>query len=353
MPRRRLFTNGRLTAVVLFAGIIGIIAISRRTPEAYYQGHSASYWLRQLFGAKRGLSRVLAAADAMGTDVDPSRGATRGPTPALEAFENMGTNADPVLVAALRGRENPFIRLYRGVWARLPTALQDHLPIRDDPWELRMEAVIVFQHAAPNRPMPNLYEMLKEPDSGLRLAVLNATENRIPDANQISLLLLAGNDPDTSVRQEVWHRLEHIGASASNALPFVLKLCSDDNINVRQDAAWALWNITGQTNTAVPVIESALSRSLSASRRHQMAYHLLMMGDSAPFFVATLVNSLTNNEAGDRVTVCSFLREIGPPASSAIPALRKALQDPEPEVRRRAEVALSRIDPEHAATNSP
>jgi hypothetical protein len=342
MPRKRFITIGRITAAVLVVGVIVIFTLSRRAPEAYYQGHSASYWLRDMLGAnfRSSLGQMLHAANG-------------GRTQALEAFWNMGTNADPVLVAALEAKENPFVRLYRIAWAGMPTAMQQRLPKPKEPSMLRMAAVIVLQHAALNRPMPNLYPMLKEPDSSLRTAVLNATENRTPDASQIPLLLLAGNDPEISVREEVWHRVAMAGATASNALPSVLKLCSDDNINVRQDAAWALWNITGQTNTAVPVIESALSRSLSARRRYQMAYHLLLMGDSAPFFVTTLVNSLTNSEAGDRATVCSFLREIGPPASAAIPALRKALQDPEPEVRRRAEVALSRIEPAQATTNSP
>ncbi|HSY44229.1 MAG TPA: HEAT repeat domain-containing protein, partial [Candidatus Acidoferrum sp.] len=82
-------------------------------------------------------------------------------------------------------------------------------------------------------------------------------------------------------------------------------------------------------------------------------YHLRVMGDSSPFLVNTLANSLTNSQAGDRAIVCSFLGQIGPPAFAAIPALRKSLQDPEPEVRRCAEVALSKIEPSRPATNSP
>jgi HEAT repeat protein len=151
----------------------------------------------------------------------------------------------------------------------------------------------------------------------------------------------------------MWHRLAQMGPSASNAVPAVSNLCSDPNIDVRQDAAWALWKITSQTNTAAPVLESFLSQSQDAERRHVAAYHLLVMGDSAPIFVTTLGNSLTNSQAGDRATVCTFLGRIGPPAATAIPALRKALQDSDAEVRRRAEVALSRIDPMHAATHAP
>ena len=329
MPRRRFIKIVRLAAAVLVVGLIVIFVASRRTPEASFQGHSASYWLSGF--------------------LDPKV----GPTEALNAFHEMGTNADPVLVSALGAGENPFVRFYRRSWDRMPSSMQQRLPKPDEPGMLQMAAVVVFQHSASNRTLPNLYPMLKKPDSGVRLAVLEAVTNRIPDAGQVPLLLLAGNDPDLAVRAAVWHRLSQMGASATNAVPAVLKLCADHNIDVRHEAAWALWKITSQTNSAVPVLEGVLSQHQDAGHRHLAAYHLLVMGDSAPFFVTTLINSLTNSQAGDRATVCTFLGQIGPPAAAAIPALRKALQDPGAEVRRRAEVALAKIDPARATNHAP
>jgi hypothetical protein len=328
-PPRRFITMGRLTAAALVCGIIACIVASQRTPEAYFQGRSASSWLREFFGPNGGSSQ------------------------ALEAFNRMGTNAEPVLVAALRARENPFVRMYRSLCVRMPAAIQQHLRKPEDPALLRMAAVVVLQHSSSSQIISNLYPMFKEPDSGLRLAVLQAVDNRIPDASQIPLMVLAGNDPDPYLRAEVWRRLTRMGTSAASAAPAVLKLCADNNIDARQDAAWTLWKITGQTNTSVPVLEGAVSQNPDAARRHLAAYHLLVMGDSAPNFITTLINSLTNSEAGDRATVCAFLGQIGPPAAAAVPALRKALHDPGAEVRRRAEVALSTIDPKHAAANSP
>jgi HEAT repeat protein len=326
---RRFFTMGRLAAAMLACCAIAFYVTSKKTPEAYFQGRSTSSWLREFFGPNG------------------------GPPQALEAFNKMGTNAEPVLVAALRGKENFFVRMYRGFCARMPAAIQQHLPKSDDPELLRMAAVVVLQHSSSNQIISNLYPMLKEPDSEVRLAVLQAVDNRIPDASQIPLLVLAGNDPDPYLRAEVWRRLNRLGASAASAAPDVLKLCADNNIDVRQDAAWTLWKITNRTNTSVPVLEDAMSQNQDANRRHSAAYHLLIMGDSDPLLVTTLINSLTNSQAGDRATVCTFLGEIGPPAAAAIPALRKALQDPEAEVRRRAEVALGAIEPKRSVTNSP
>jgi HEAT repeat protein len=327
-PRRRFITTGRLAAALLACGIIVVFALSRRTPEAYYQGRSSTSWLREFFGNNTGAAQALAA------------------------FNEMGTNAQPVLVAALKASENPFIRMYRGFCARMPNAIQQHLPKADDPALLRMAAVVVLQHSSSSQIISNLYPMLSEPDSGLRLAVLQAVDNRTPDASQVPYIVLAGNDPDPYLRAEVWRRLSRMGPSAASAAPEVLKLCADPNVDVRQDAAWAYWKITGQTNASIPALEGALSQGQDANRRHLAAYHLLIMGDSSPFFVTILVNSITNSQAGDRATVCTFLGQIGPPAGAAVPALRKALQDPDAEVRRRAEVAISAIDKKQAATPS-
>jgi HEAT repeat protein len=320
-PRRRFFFWGPL-AIVLFCVLGASDIVIQRPREAYYRGRSASSWLDEFL---------------------PHFNNPQAPD-ASEAFNEMGTNAEPVLVAALRGKGNPFIRIYRSFWARLPESIQQHLPKTDDPELLRMAAVIVLQHSTSGPMVSDLYPMLKEPDSAFRLAILQATENQIPNADQIHWLTLAGNDPDPYLRSELWRRLNKLGAAAAPAAPYVLKFCSDTNIDVRADAAWTLWKLTGQTNTSVPVLESVLSQHPEAGQRHTAAYHLILMGDSTPVFVNTLILSLTNSQAGDRATVCSFLGEIGAHAAAAIPALRKALDDPNAEVRRRAEVALSAIE---------
>jgi vesicle coat complex subunit len=97
----------------------------------------------------------------------------------------------------------------------------------------------------------------------------------------------------------------------------------------------------------VPILESILSQNQDANRSHLIAYHLLIMGDSDPFFVHTLIDALADGQTVDRAIICSFLGQIGPAAAAAIPALQKALHDPEAEVRRSAEVALSTIDAKH------
>jgi len=283
---------------MLACATIAYIALSRRTPESVFQNHSASYWLRAVFGVKGQQHQALAA------------------------FRRMGTNADPVLVAAIQDRETPLARLYRHIFPQLPRAIQERLTQPNDPQTLRSAAELVLLNVPSSQIAPKLLPLLKELDSAVRLAVLNSVQNFIgpADIGQAPMVLLAAKDPDADVRMR---------------------------------AALALWKITGQTNTAIPVLETTLNLTQDAVRRHWAACYLLEMGKSDPLLTVIFMNSLTNGQPGVRMSACSCLGRIGPSAAAAIPSLRNALHDPQAEVRRRAEMALRAIDPKHAVTNSP
>jgi HEAT repeat protein len=328
MPRRRFSTIILLTAAVLACGALAYFAANRRTPEPSFQGHSARYWLR-VFG-------VTGLQDQ-----------------AMEAFRQMGTNADPVLVAAVAGKESNFDKIFRRVYPKLPAAMQRRLTQPDDLLSLRSAAQCVVMNSSSRHIVPKLVSLLEDTDSGVRVAVLRAVQNRIgpKDADLIPPLLLAGNDPDARVRAGALACLTEIKSSAASAMPAVLKLCADKDIGVRMGAAWALWNITGQTNTAVPILEGILGESQDAHGRHWAACYLLEMGQSDPLLIPTFISSLTNRQTGVRMSACACLGQIGHPASAAVPALLTALQDADGEVRRRAKIALTTIDPEHTTSD--
>jgi HEAT repeat protein len=361
MTKGNIMLRSRPARIVSFAALVlacfflAYFALSLWTPQPRFQDHSANYWLRQIAGSQFASPGMFIGPAVIfpGNISVPYNGpgVYRNPSASLarEAFRQLGTNAEPVLIDAIKARENSLARIYRRAYPRLRPALRQRLPEPYDPLALRAAALMALENPVRIHIVPKLLPLLKEHDSGLRLAVLSVIVQ--PDASQIPFLLLAGDDPDAKVRREVLRCLSQIGLSASNAAPAVLKLCADSASAIRQDAAWTLWKITQQTNAAVPMLESDLR--LPAAIDQSAAYHLLLMGDSSPFLVDTLIDALTNRKAGDRAIICSFLRDLGPPAAAAIPALRKAMHDPEPEVRRRAEVALTRIDPQQIATNSP
>lgn len=117
-------------------------------------------------------------------------------------------------------------------------------------------------------------------DTSFRVEILSAVRQQVrpADADLVPFLLLAAKDPSFNVRENAMVCLGRIGPSASNAVPIVQQLCSDSDVDVQIEAGWALWNITGQTNVAVPILESALSRNTIKWRRELTGNYLREMG---------------------------------------------------------------------------
>jgi HEAT repeat protein len=202
---------------------------------------------------------------------------------ALNAFRQMGTNADPVLVAALNAKDNPLAKTYRGIHLLLPQTLQQRLPQPYDPLELNLAASFVVLNYHESTIVLKLLPLLRLRATDLRTEILSAVQDRIgpADAGQIPAMLVAATDPSFTVREELMVCLGRIGRSATNAVPTIVKLCSDEDVDVRMEAAWALWNITGQTNIAAPVLESASPQNQLAHRRRLAAILLSQMEHAA------------------------------------------------------------------------
>jgi hypothetical protein len=318
-------------AVIFFGcGIVTLFLSNNQPQEASFQGHTASYWLDGVFGTPH----VMPQAQC------------------LEAFRKMGTNAEPVLVAAMAARESPLARLFRRAYPRLPAMIRLRVNPPRSLMILQSAAMFVVVNTDLSGIVPKLLPLLEDPDSQRRSTVIAAVGGKISpqDAPQVGLLLLAAADPDSGVRAGALHCLRRIGrAAASASEPVVSKLCRDGDANVRTIAAWTLWSITGQTNVAVSVLEDALGATIKANdarNSHWSACYLLEMGVREPLLTTTFINTLTNGHCGpgERMSACSCLGKIGPPATTALPALRLAMQDREAEVRRRAKLAIEQID---------
>ena len=61
-------------------------------------------------------------------------------------------------------------------------------------------------------------------------------------------------------------------------------------------------------------------------------------------FLGVAGGTCASDEAGLRTSACIGLRGIGPAARDALPALREALSDPHPDVRRFAHLAIEAIE---------
>ena len=113
-------------------------------------------------------------------------------------------------------------------------------------------------------------------------------------------------------KQGLAYMLGSIGPDAKPAVHELLKLLDHEDRIVRVTAAYALWNIDGQFDVALPVFLEAL-------------------------------------RSGDPYPAVTFLGEIGPAAKAAAPELAKLLDDNDAGVRTATAKALKKIDPEEAA----
>lgn len=91
-----------------------------------------------------------------------------------------------------------------------------------------------------------------------------------------------------------------------------------------------------------------LAEALAPLTRNNAAYSIARMGPAAKSAVPALIKALNDPEPAVRFPVCIALREIGPDAKDAVPALTEALEDRNEDVAamaRRALMAITGEDP--------
>jgi HEAT repeat protein len=166
--------------------------------------------------------------------------------------------------------------------------------------------------------IPLLIEALqKAPFSNIEAALaLWWIDRQAKTAVAYLLNVLKDNQVETNRSDAAW-ALGEIGPEAAGAVPDLLEAFNDDVAWVRASAALAVWKITQDSNTAVPVLINVLKN------RSDRPYN-------GRYFAAWA------------------LGEIGSEARDAVPVLVDALKDPDEQVRKKVAEVLKRIDPEEA-----
>ena len=112
-------------------------------------------------------------------------------------------------------------------------------------------------------------------------------------------------DPDETVRRQIVQAVLHIHPGPQVTVPLCVKLMEDPDPGVRM-------------------------RVLNA------------IANAGPQAVPGLIEALKNDRAA--YWACLVLRDIGPAAKDAVPALAKKIEDPRPDIRREAILALAAIE---------
>lgn len=158
-------------------------------------------------------------------------------------------------------------------------------------------------------------------------------------------------ETDPEIKEYAILALGDIGPGAEAAVPALRNVLNDEDLDVRLKTAKALWQISRQPDDAIPVFTAILENGADG-QRCDAADRLKEMGPWAAQAVPALVNAVKNDSYEyARCNAAEALGEIGPQAAPAIPALATALEENESDyVAARAVEALGKIgDPKAIA----
>ena len=173
--------------------------------------------------------------------------------------------------------------------------------------------------------------------SARREAALALGEARVAERVVLPALFRLAKDEAAEVRAASYEALGKLGRNSPGALEMVRSGLRDSMPIVRLEAAKALWVLTADRETVVPV----LSGVLCTQEGWQAAYALGSMGPSAAPAVPALIDVLKREKVPRAFrTPPSSSLALGKIQEAAIPALEAVLNDPEPAVRLAAVLAF-------------
>lgn len=182
-------------------------------------------------------------------------------------------------------------------------------------------------------------DLLRSPDTATRLQAIDQLGGGGVHAAEavVPLTALLG-DASADVRARAARSLGKIGAPAKPAAPELTSLLTDDDPSVRRQAVNALVAIRPGPKVMIPL----LVRLLNDSDPGVQLRVLNAVAEAGEAAVPGLIEALKNDEAA--YWACVVLRDIGPVAKAAVPALAEKLNDPRPDIRLQAVLALGAME---------
>jgi HEAT repeat protein len=250
----------------------------------------------------------------------------------------------------------------RGTTSAVVAALKDKV---DD---VRRKAAFALGRIDPKveAAAPGLIEALADPNLGVRLEAAEAVKRF--DARAVPFLAQAIRT-QASLREPAVAVLNQIAADAEimvgaflpllrekeaavqkvagdvlirqgkAAIPQLLALLEDKDQRVRLEGLRLLTNIPPDSALMLPRLKRLVAAKVSSVRESA----LVLLARLGPEGVPHLVGALTDRNAGVRWTAAFSLGEMGQAARNAVPALIRAAEDADPDVREAARAAVRKI----------
>jgi HEAT repeat protein len=193
--------------------------------------------------------------------------------------------------------------------------------------------------------LPRLINALEVEEVRLRAAAIIARIGP-PAKAAVPALVEALGDESSETRSEVLLALAAIGPDAASAVPAVTKAVRDPDMNVRYAACYALGRIGPAAMPAKEELRKCLSSAdqfLGMASAWALAQVDPQCSETAGKSVPLLTKALEAPDAMTRLHAIEALCCLGPLAKDAVPALKRALQDANEDVRAAAAEALREI----------
>ena len=227
----------------------------------------------------------------------------------------------------------------------------------EDEWTrlIGVEAIVSIDSSRTEELLPRLVEAVESRSVRIRRQALDALTER-PNAGKmlIAELIDATDDEDEIVRMEALNALEGTGSAAAPAIPTLISILQGEgrdggDVLARERAAIVLGMIGEQARQAVFFLMECLNEpgddDLTSNFRLQVVWALWRISGEPEHLLERAMELLQSPNWWLRGNAAAVLGGLGRAGRSAIPELRRALDDEHPSVRRQARRSLHRIDP--------
>jgi HEAT repeat protein len=279
------------------------------SPEPTYQGRTITAWLDDW--------------------------AARTNTPWQQALQHIGTNALPYAVRNLALNDSTWRSNYSRLQTKMPGMLQ-HIFRKPKPLLQEVDGANVFFYVGSNS-VPCAIALLKHDSPTVRRAAawgLGGLRRQTPAANQaIPALTDALSDKDRTVRFDAALSLKEMGPAASNAVPALARVVAHTGTGpetnnlfyLRAAAAVTLGKIGPAATSALPALQAALHEP-NAYLRGQTAVAIWRISGDVDTTLPVLLHDMPATVEDSKWDWIVALGEMGPRAQAAVPQLRTELQ---------------------------
>jgi HEAT repeat protein len=212
------------------------------------------------------------------------------------------------------------------------------LTVRCTIWHLGLSSLLLVSPAFAQAPVSELVQAAKSGGDGARIkAIDDLAAQKEKAAAAVAPLTELLKDASPEVRAHAANALGEIGAPARSAAEALSALLKDGDQSVRRQAVESIASIRPGSQVMIPIFIK-LMEDPDPGVRQRILQAVSAAGVQA---VPSLIEGLKNEKAA--YWACLILRDMGPIAKDAVPALTEQLKNPRLEIRREAALALGAI----------